>query len=82
VVAHLPSKQTVAGSNPVSRSKVGRWPRLDLMAGATLHFRHIVGLPGGQIVLNANAPHAAWGDAPFAPKKRSPGGAEKGTSEA
>jgi hypothetical protein len=68
VVAHLPSKQTVAGSNPVSRSTVGRWPRLDPLAGAALHLRQIVGPPADQIVLNADVPYVAWGDATIAPR--------------
>ena len=69
MVAHLPSKQTVAGSNPVSRSKVGRWPRLDPLAGAALHLCQIVAPPGDQISSNTNAPHMAWTDANLAPRE-------------
>jgi hypothetical protein len=37
VVAHLPSKQTVAGSNPVSRFTLGNGPGHRHLAGAVLH---------------------------------------------
>jgi exonuclease SbcC len=37
VVAHLPSKQTVAGSNPVSRSTLDNGPGHMHLAGAALH---------------------------------------------
>ena len=37
MVAHLPSKQTVTGSSPVSRSTLGNGPGHMHLAGAALH---------------------------------------------